>query len=87
VLIQKSPEKRMSSSELNNILQLNLKSYDNQRQIRNRVIGAINNKLYDHFESKDLILRSSNNEDKRMMDYFINPEIKQKELEGLSENI
>lgn len=87
VLIQKSPEKRMSSSELNNILQLNLKSYDNQRQIRNRVIGAINQKLYDHFESKDLILRSSNNEDKRMMDYFINPEIKQKELEGLSENI
>jgi DNA-binding MarR family transcriptional regulator len=80
-LIQKYPLGRLSGSELNIILQIEQKNYDNQRQIRNRLIGTINKKHYHHFESKDLINRSPNTEDKRMMDYFINPEINQKELD------
>jgi hypothetical protein len=77
------PNTKVSSSDLNHLLQLDNKSYDNQRQIRNRIIITINQKLYTYFDSKDLIMRSSNNEDKRMMDYYINPEIKPKDLEKL----
>lgn len=83
LLLESSKENRISSTELNSILQLNQKSYDNQRQIRNRIIVTINQKLYSSFGAKDLILRSSNSEDKRMMDYYINPEIKPKDLEFL----
>ncbi|MFM6975738.1 MAG: hypothetical protein ACKOW2_02665 [Sphingobacteriaceae bacterium] len=83
VLMERTDGYKISSIELNNILQLNQKSYDNQRQIRNRVIGTINQQLSAYLNSKELILRSSNNEDKRMMDYYINPEIKPKELSHL----
>jgi hypothetical protein len=78
--ISKYTDKTMSSSELNNLLDLNPKSYDNQRQIRNRIISSINQKLFNALDAKDLIFRISNKEDKRMMDYYINPEIKAKDL-------
>ena len=42
------------------LLDINTKSYDNQRQIRNRVISGINHKLYSFFDSKDFICRSPN---------------------------
>ena len=78
--ISKYADKKMSSSELNNLLELNPKSYDNQRQIRNRIISSINQKLFNSLDAKDLIFRISNAEDKRMMDYYLNPEIKAKDL-------
>ncbi len=84
-LLLNHPNTKVSSSDLNHLLQLDSKSYDNQRQIRNRIIITINQKLYTYFDSKDLIMRSSNNEDKRMMDYYINPEIKPKDLEKLKD--
>ncbi len=59
--------------ELNNLLQISTKSHDIQRQIRYQIIGAINHKLRVDLDSKDLISRSCNNEDKRMMEYYINP--------------
>lgn len=74
---------KITSNELNNLLDINNKTYDNQRQIRYRIIGSINQKLRGDLDSKDLIFRSSNVEDKRMMDYYINPDIKQKDLEKL----
>lgn len=73
----------ISSLELNTILQINDKSYDNQRQIRNRIIGSLNNKVQPLVKGKELILRVGNEEDKRMMNYYLNPEIKLKELEKL----
>jgi hypothetical protein len=73
----------ISSLELNTILQINDKSYDNQRQIRNRIIGSLNNKVQPLVKGKELILRVGNEEDKRMMNYYLNPEIKSKELEKL----
>jgi hypothetical protein len=73
----------ISSLELNTILQINDKSYDNQRQIRNRIIGSLNNKVQPLVKGKELILRVGNEEDKRMMNYYLNPEIKPKELEKL----
>jgi hypothetical protein len=73
----------IASSELNTILQINDKSYDNQRQIRNRIIGSLNNKVQPLVKGKELILRVGNEEDKRMMNYYLNHEIKPKELEKL----
>ena len=78
---------KISSIELNNLLEISTKTYDNQRQIRYRIIGAINQKLRRDLDSKDLIFRSSNIEDKRMMDYYINPEIKAKDLEKLIKSL
>jgi hypothetical protein len=74
---------KITSYELNNLLDINNKGYDNQRQIRYRIIGSINQKLLADLNAKELIFRSSNIEDKRMMDYYINPEIKAKDLEKL----
>jgi len=73
----------ISSSELNAILQINDKSYDNQRQIRNRIIGSLNTKVQALLKGQELILRVGNEEDKRMMNYYLNPEIIPKELEKL----
>jgi hypothetical protein len=73
----------ISSLELNTILQINDKSYDNQRQIRNRIIGSLNTKVQPLLKGQELILRVGNEEDKRMMNYYLNPEIKLRELEKL----
>lgn len=83
-LLNEKNNNKISSAELNSLLKISDKSYDNQRQIRFRVIGSINQKLQAELNLKDLIFRSSNNEDKRMMDYFINPDIKTKDLEKLT---
>lgn len=64
-------------------MQINTKFYDNQRQLRNRIISGINKKLYEFFENKDFICRSSDTEDKQMMDYYINRNLKQKDIEKL----
>jgi hypothetical protein len=85
--INQAINEKITSIELNNLLQISTKSYDNQRQIRYRIIGAINHKLRVDLDSKDLIFRSSNNEDKRMMDYYINPDIKPKDLEKLTKSL
>ena len=69
------------------LLDINTKSYDNQRQIRNRVISGINHKLYSFFDSKDFICRSPNIDDKRMMDYYLNPEIRKREIKILHKQI
>ena len=74
---------QITSLELNTILQINDKSYDNQRQIRNRIIGSLNMKVQPLLKGQELILRVGNEEDKRMMNYYLNPEIKSKELEKL----
>jgi len=80
-------EVKITSYELNNLLNINNKGYDNQRQIRYRIIGSINQKLLADLNGKELIFRSSNIEDKRMMDYYINPEIKSKDLEKLTKTL
>lgn len=78
---------KITSIELNNLLEISTKTYDNQRQIRYRIIGAINQKLRKDLDSKVLIFRSSNIEDKRMMDYYINPDLKAKDLEKLIKSL
>ena len=86
-IINNPIDKKFTTLEINTLLQINTKSYDNQRQIRNRVISGINKNLHSFFDSKDFICRTANVEDKRMMDYFINPEIKKKDIEGLSKKL
>lgn len=86
-LIQLSNGEKLSSADLNSLLQLENKTYDNQRQIRTRIIQTINQKLFTYLGSKELILRSSNSEDKRMMEYHINPEIRFKDVEKLYKSL
>ncbi len=73
-------EKKFTTSEINKLLKIEDKSYDNQRQIRNRVFSNVNSNLYSFFNNKDFITRMANLDDKRMMDYYINPEIKENEI-------
>lgn len=74
------PGKRFTTLEINQLLQIDKKSYDNQRQIRNRMISSINQQMAAWLNGKELILRAPNLEDKRMMDYFINPELSPEHL-------
>jgi len=74
---------RFTTLELNELLQIQKKTYNNQRQIRNRFISLLNQKLGKFFDSMDFVCRTPNNDDKRMMDYFINLEIDDKDLESL----
>lgn len=82
-LVNNPLDKKLTTVEINTLLQISDKSYDNQRQIRNRTISTINSKLFAFFDSREFISRIANTKDKRMMDYFIHPEIKQKEVEKL----
>lgn len=81
------PDKKFTTLEVNALLQIEKKTYDNQRQIRNRIIGNINQQFLTILENKELICRSPNAEDKRMMEYFVNPEIKGKEIEKIRESL
>lgn len=81
-----TPDKKITSTELNSLLQITHKSYDNQRQIRNRFIGNINQEFFSSLNSKHLILRTANLEDKRMMDYYVNPEVSDKDLKKLAKS-
>ena len=81
-----NPDKKITSTELNSLLQITHKSYDNQRQIRNKIIGNINQEFFASLNSQNLILRTSNLEDKRMMDYYVNPEVSDKDLKKLAKS-
>jgi hypothetical protein len=65
----------LSSQQLNLVLDLNDKSYDNQRQIRNRIITSINNKLSSTLNLAEVIIRNSSGDDKRIMNYSLNNDV------------
>jgi hypothetical protein len=71
----------LSSQQLNLILDLNDKSYDNQRQIRNRIITSINNKLSPILNLTEVVIRNSSGDDKRIMNYSLNKFV---DLNGLA---
>lgn len=81
------PDKKFTTLEVNTLLNIEKKTYDNQRQIRNRIISTINQQFLTVLENKELIYRSPNAEDKRMMEYYVNPELKPKELEKVKESL
>lgn len=83
VFTQLKIDQQITSVELNSILGIHDKSYDNQRQIRNRIISSMNTKVKSVIQGKELILRVSSEEDKRMMNYYLNPELKTKDIELL----
>lgn len=82
-LLIDSNSRNFTCDDLNEFLQIMNKTYNNQRQIRNRFISSINQKLKSHLNDKDFICRSPNTEDKRMMDYHVNPDLNAKELDVL----
>lgn len=86
-LIKNNSHKKHTTVEINTLLQITNKSFDNQRQIRNRTIGGINKKLQPIINFKEFICRAPNPEDKRMIDYFINPDIKDKDIEKIMRRI
>jgi hypothetical protein len=75
--------KKFTTAEVNALLEIDQKSYDSQRQIRTRIMGQLNQKLLTECGGKELIVRSANPEDKRMMDFYVNPEVDPKVLLGL----
>lgn len=81
------PYKKFTTLEVNALLQIEKKTYDNQRQIRNRVITSINQQCMSVLNKKEMICRSPNEDDKRMMDYYVNPELTQRDLEKVKESL
>jgi hypothetical protein len=77
----------LSSQQLNLVLDLNDKSYDNQRQIRNRIITSINNKLSSTLNLAEVIIRNSSGDDKRIMNYSLNNDLDLSSLSILLKNI
>lgn len=82
-----NPTKKFTTIEVNALLNIEKKTYDNQRQIRNRIIANINQQFLSILENKEFICRAPNEEDKRMMEYYVNPELKQKELDKVKESL
>ena len=77
----------LSSQQLNLVLDLNDKSYDNQRQIRNRIITSINNKLSSTLNLAEVIIRNSSGDDKRIMNYSLNNDVDLSSLSIILKNI
>lgn len=82
-----NPRKKFTTLEVNTLLKIEKKTYDNQRQIRNRIISNINQQFLSILENKEFICRAPNEEDKRMMEYYVNPELRQKELDKVKESL
>ena len=66
----------LSANDLNTYLNIEDKTYDNQRKIRNNAIFKLNEKLYTKFKLKDAIQKTAKTEDKRVINYFLNQKIK-----------
>lgn len=76
----------ISGQQINLILDLNDKSYDNQRQIRNRIITSINHKLSSTLNLTEVIIRNSSGDDKRIMNYRLNDDVDLSSLSILLKN-
>jgi hypothetical protein len=74
-LIQLKPEDHLTTNDINDILETNNKTQENQRRIRFNVISEINKKIENSFGVKDGIERTSLPEDKRLTVYKLNQEV------------
>lgn len=73
--ILKGEDVKINSKDLTSLLGIDKYSFDNQRQLRNRLINSVNEKLYTVLNNNELIIRINNELDKRTVDYCRNPEI------------
>ncbi len=73
-LMKRQNKGGLNSQQVNDVLMLHTKSFDNQRRVRVNVINKINQKMTHHYKITDAILRSTSAEDKRQSIYKLNPE-------------
>ena len=65
----------LTTHDINDILETNDKTQDNQRKIRFKVIGELNNKLRQKFGCENGIVRKTLPEDKRLTVYLLDQQI------------
>lgn len=82
-LIQKTNGDFLSAQDINDLLNINDKSYDNQRKIRSQRINHLNAKLYHIFNELDVVKKIADASDKRISNYYINLEEKIKKLQKI----
>ena len=83
-LIGLNPDEYLTTIDMNELLDTNNKTQENQRRIRFNVISEINKKINSMYGFKDGIIRTSLPEDKRLTVYKLNPEVIGK-IKNLSE--
>ncbi|MEY3678835.1 MAG: hypothetical protein RI924_976 [Bacteroidota bacterium] len=76
--IRKGQTGHLSSQQVNDLLVLQSKSFDNQRRIRINTINRINQKMANEFRIFDAIYRGVSLEDKRQSIYKLSPEALQR---------
>jgi hypothetical protein len=75
-LLELNTEEHLTTHDINDILETNNKSQDNQRKIRITFISELNNKLKLKFNIDNGIERKSLEEDKRLTFYVLNQQIR-----------
>ena len=61
----------LSTNDLNQLIGCDKKSVENQKQIRNRFVLALNQTIKDHFGEEECIVRKTSDQDKRFMLYCL----------------
>ena len=74
-LLNLHPDQYLTTHDINDILETNDKTQDNQRKIRFKVIGVLNNKLRLKFGCENGIGRKTLPEDKRLTVYVLDQQI------------
>ncbi len=84
-LLLNNSQYKYNTNEINEILGIDKRNYATQRKIRNDTINTLNEKFIHSLGEKELICRAPNVEDKRMTDYFLNPNLNSKEIDLIQE--
>jgi hypothetical protein len=78
VLIKNYEKGGMNTEQINDLLEIDDKSTDNQRKIRHEFIKTLNLKLKMMYNFDNSIERNQSNTDKRIFNYQLNEEIIEK---------
>lgn len=74
-LLKNAPSNTFDSNQINELLNIDSKAFDTQRQYRSKLIIEFNLFMKSIFKINNAIVRISDNNDKRFVIYQINPEI------------
>jgi len=78
IALMEAGENSIPTNELNEILECDTKSQENQRRIRFMTIKQVNEKLDFYYNIKNAIERSASTEDKRLVTYRLKKGVKEK---------
>ena len=85
-LIKNFEKGGMHTEEINDLLEIDDKSIDNQRKIRHELIKTLNLKLKMMYNFDNSIVRNPSNSDKRIFNYQLNEEIIEKLKKDFKDN-